>query len=107
MNQHASVIIVAAGVQLQAVISLFSTNFCPFAHHESIKESGSMATFIPNLDSRWISGQIHSPSSLPQAEYSRYPLNGRLGGPQSRSELREEETFFFLLLGSKSCSSVA
>jgi hypothetical protein len=31
-----------------------------------------------------VSGQLHAPAALPQGESPRYPLNRRLGGPQSR-----------------------
>jgi hypothetical protein len=31
-----------------------------------------------------VSGQLHSPAALLQVKSTRYPLNGRLGGPQSR-----------------------
>jgi hypothetical protein len=35
-------------------------------------------------------GQLHAPAALPPGKKPRYPLDRRLGGPQSRSERREE-----------------
>jgi hypothetical protein len=32
-----------------------------------------------------MSGQLHAPAVLPAGKESLYPLNKRLGGPQSRS----------------------
>jgi hypothetical protein len=43
-----------------------------------------------------MSGKIHAPATLlPRKELSRYPLEGRLGGPQNWSGRRREK---------KSCS---
>jgi len=33
-----------------------------------------------------MSGQLHAPAALSPGKESLYPLNRRLGGPQSRSE---------------------
>jgi hypothetical protein len=38
-----------------------------------------------------VSGQLHAPAALPPGESPRYPLDARLGGPQSRSGRRGEE----------------
>jgi hypothetical protein len=38
-----------------------------------------------------VSGQIHSPAALPPGKSPSYPLDRRLGGPQSRSERDGEE----------------
>jgi hypothetical protein len=39
-----------------------------------------------------VSGQLHAPTVLPlQGKSPWYPLDRRLGGPQSRSERGEEE----------------
>jgi hypothetical protein len=38
-----------------------------------------------------VSGQLHAPSALPLGKSPRYPLDRRLGGPQSRSGRRGEE----------------
>ena len=38
-----------------------------------------------------VSGKFHDPTNLPPGMSHRYPLNGRLGGPQSRSGLFVEE----------------
>jgi hypothetical protein len=39
-----------------------------------------------------VSGQVHSPAALPQGKKSPwYPLDRRLGGPQSRSGRGGEE----------------
>jgi hypothetical protein len=38
-----------------------------------------------------VSGQLHAPAALPQEKSSRYPLDKRLGGPQSRSGRAGEE----------------
>jgi hypothetical protein len=32
-----------------------------------------------------VSGQLHTPAALPPGQEARYPLDKRLGGPQSRS----------------------
>jgi hypothetical protein len=32
-----------------------------------------------------VSGQLHAPAALPPGKEPRYPLDGTLGGPQSRS----------------------
>jgi hypothetical protein len=32
-----------------------------------------------------VSGQLHAPAALPRGKSPRYPLDRRLGGPQSRS----------------------
>jgi len=32
-----------------------------------------------------VNGQLHTPVALPLVDEHRYPLNGRLGGPQGRS----------------------
>jgi hypothetical protein len=34
-----------------------------------------------------MNGQLHAPAVLPRAKGPRYPLDRRLGGPQSRSGL--------------------
>jgi hypothetical protein len=38
-----------------------------------------------------VSGQLHAPAALPQGKSPRYPLDRRLGGPQSRSGRGGEE----------------
>jgi hypothetical protein len=38
-----------------------------------------------------VSGQIHAPAALPQGKNPWYPLDRRLGGPQSRSGRDGEE----------------
>jgi hypothetical protein len=38
-----------------------------------------------------VSGQLHAPAALPRERSLLYPLNRRLGGPQSQSERRYEE----------------
>jgi hypothetical protein len=38
-----------------------------------------------------VSGQLHVPAALPPAKDPCYPLNTRLGGPQSRSGHGDEE----------------
>jgi hypothetical protein len=38
-----------------------------------------------------VSGQLHAPAALPQGKSPYYPLERRLGGPQSRSGLSDEE----------------
>jgi len=38
-----------------------------------------------------VSGQLHSPAALPQGKSPWYPLDRRLGGPQSRSEHSDGE----------------
>jgi hypothetical protein len=39
-----------------------------------------------------VSGQLHALAALPQGKSPRYPLDTRLGGPQSRSGSGGEET---------------
>jgi hypothetical protein len=44
-----------------------------------------------------VSGQIHDPAALPPEKEARYPWNGILDVPQSRSErFRWEKNLFFL-----------
>jgi hypothetical protein len=38
-----------------------------------------------------VSGKLHAPAALPPEKESRYPLDRRLGGPQSRSGRGGEE----------------
>jgi hypothetical protein len=38
-----------------------------------------------------VSGELHAPAALPPGEEPRYPLDRRLGGPQSRPGRHEEE----------------
>jgi hypothetical protein len=38
-----------------------------------------------------VNGQLHAPAALPQGKEPRYPLDRRLGGPQSRSGRNGEE----------------
>jgi hypothetical protein len=38
-----------------------------------------------------VSGQIHAPAAFPQGKSSRFPLDRRLGGPQSRAGRGGEE----------------
>jgi hypothetical protein len=38
-----------------------------------------------------VSGQLHAPAALPQGKSIWYPLDRRLGGPQSRSGRRCKE----------------
>jgi hypothetical protein len=45
-----------------------------------------------------VSGQLHTPSALPQGKNPWYPLYRRLGGPQSRSGRGGEEKNFQPLL---------
>jgi hypothetical protein len=44
-----------------------------------------------------VSGQVYAPAALPPSKSPRYPLDGRLGGPQSLSGRRRERKFFTLL----------
>jgi hypothetical protein len=44
-----------------------------------------------------LSGQLHSPTALPQGK-SPYPLNRKVGGPQSRSGRGSEEIKTFRCL---------
>jgi hypothetical protein len=46
-----------------------------------------------------VSGQLHSPLALPLEDEHRYPLNGRLGGPQSRSGQFWRTEIFLALAG--------
>jgi hypothetical protein len=41
-----------------------------------------------------VSGQLHAPAALPQGKSPWYPLDKRLGGPQSRSGLGGVEKKF-------------
>jgi hypothetical protein len=41
-----------------------------------------------------VSGQLHAPAGLPPGKDPRYPLDRRLGGPQSRSGRGGEEIDF-------------
>jgi hypothetical protein len=45
------------------------------------------------------SGQLHVPAALPPGKELQYPLDRRLGGPQSRSGHGGEERNFQPLLG--------
>jgi hypothetical protein len=38
-----------------------------------------------------VNGQLDAPAAFPQEKTTKYPIDRRLGGPQSRSERREEE----------------
>jgi hypothetical protein len=38
-----------------------------------------------------VSGQLHAPAALLTGKSPRYPLDKKLGGPQSRSERGDEE----------------
>jgi hypothetical protein len=38
-----------------------------------------------------VNGQLHAPAALPQGKNTWYPLDRRLGGPQSRSGHCDEE----------------
>jgi hypothetical protein len=38
-----------------------------------------------------VSGQLHAPAALPPGKDTRYPLDRRLGGPQSQSGRGGEE----------------
>jgi hypothetical protein len=40
-----------------------------------------------------VSGQLHAPAALPPGKELRYPLDRRLGGPQSRSGRRGEHSW--------------
>lgn len=42
-----------------------------------------------------VKGQPHAQVALPKGKISRYPLNGRLGGPQSQPGRCGEEQIFF------------
>jgi hypothetical protein len=54
--------------------------------------SGNIAPRILDLGTRWeVSGQIHAPAALPSGKEPRFPLDRRLGGPQSRSGRGGEE----------------
>jgi hypothetical protein len=46
-----------------------------------------------------VSGQLHDPAALPQGKSPWYPLDRRLGGPQSRSGRGGEEKNSQLLPG--------
>jgi len=46
-----------------------------------------------------VSGQFHNPAALPHGKRPWYPLDGRLGGPQSRSGRGGEEKNSQPLLG--------
>jgi hypothetical protein len=46
-----------------------------------------------------LSDQLHAPAALPQGKSPWYPLNRRLGGPQSRSGHAGEEKNSHTLLG--------
>jgi hypothetical protein len=48
-----------------------------------------------------VSGQLHAPVALPQGESPFYPLDRRLGGPQSRSGSGGEEKNSQLLPGTE------
>jgi hypothetical protein len=54
--------------------------------------SGGIAPFIlwPRHQME-VSGQLHAPAALAQGKNPGYPLNTRLGGPQSRSGRGDEE----------------
>jgi hypothetical protein len=43
------------------------------------------------LDEMEVSGQLHTPAHFPPGKSPRYPLDRRLGGPQSRPGRLEEE----------------
>jgi hypothetical protein len=44
-----------------------------------------------------VSGRLHAQAALPPGKEPRYPLDRRLGGPQSRSGRRREETILDLI----------
>jgi hypothetical protein len=46
-----------------------------------------------------VSGQLHTPDALSQGKSPWYPLDKRLGGPQSRSERGGEEKSSHLMPG--------
>jgi hypothetical protein len=50
--------------------------------------SGGIAPLILDLE---VSDQLHAPAALPQGKSPWYPLDRRLGGPQSRSGRGGEE----------------
>jgi hypothetical protein len=43
-----------------------------------------------------VSGQIHAPAALPRGKEPRYPLDRRLGGPQSQCGRRGENSWPYL-----------
>jgi hypothetical protein len=45
-----------------------------------------------DLSTRWRCGQLHTPAALPPGTDPQYPLDGRLGVPQSWPELCGEES---------------
>jgi hypothetical protein len=54
--------------------------------------SGGLALLILRpLQNMEVSGQFHAPAALPQGKGPWYPLDRRLGGPQSRSGRGGEE----------------
>jgi hypothetical protein len=54
--------------------------------------SGGIAPRILDLGTRWrLSGQLYDQAALPQRKIPWYPLDRRLGGPQSRSGRGGEE----------------
>jgi hypothetical protein len=63
-------------------------NWAP--RHEGILGRGGIAPHILDLGTRW-SGQLNAPAALSQGKSPWYPLNRRLGGPQSLSGCREEK----------------
>jgi hypothetical protein len=53
---------------------------------EALGVIGGIALLIHDLDTRWGCGQRHALAALyPRGKDPRYPLDRRLGGPQSRS----------------------
>jgi hypothetical protein len=48
-----------------------------------------------------VSGQLHAPAALPPGKSPWYPLDRRLGGPQSRSGRGGEEKNFLLPPGTE------
>jgi hypothetical protein len=46
-----------------------------------------------------VSGQLHVPAALPQGKSPWFPLDRRMGGPQSRSKHDDEEKNSQLPLG--------
>jgi hypothetical protein len=79
-------------------------------HHAMVTYlgSGGIAPRILNLGIRWRRVVSFIPRPLyPQGKISRYPLDRRLGGPQSRSGHGGEETNSRLPLGVDPPSSIS
>jgi hypothetical protein len=56
--------------------------------------NGGIAPRILNLGTRWrmeVGGELHAPTALSPEKKLLYPLDRRLGGPQSRSGCGGEE----------------